>query len=262
MRLRPCFLLLSVLLSACATSPTGRTQLVFMPDTQLNQMGLQAFDALKKDKPVNRDSGTRQYVQCVAGHLVKQVGGRWEVVVFDDSSANAFALPGNKIGVHTGLLKVAQDQHQLAAVIGHEIGHVLARHSNERMSQEMAVSSGMALVQAAAAPQTALGQTAVGLLGLGAQYGVLMPYSRAHESEADIIGLKLMAQAGFDPNASVQLWRNMATASSSAAPPEFLSTHPSHATRIQQLQQALDSVLPIWQQTKAQGNAPQCQARP
>ncbi len=254
----PSLFLLTVLLNACATSPTGRSQLAFMPDDQLNQMGLEAFTTLKKDKPVNKEPGINRYVQCVAEHLVGEVGGRWEVVVFTDDSANAFALPGNKIGVHTGLLQVAQDQHQLAAVIGHEIGHVLARHSNERMSQEMAVSSGMAMIQAVAAPQTALGQTAVGLLGLGTQYGVLMPYSRAHESEADVIGLKLMAQAGFDPKASIQLWRNMAAARGTAAPPEFLSTHPAHDTRIQQLQQSQANALPVWQQARAQGRNPQC----
>jgi len=109
------------------------------------------------------------------------------------------------------MITLVDNQDQLAAVIGHEIGHVLAKHSNERASQEMAVSSGMGIIQAVSAPQTALGQTALGLLGVGAQYGILMPYSRVHESEADMIGVDLMAKAGFDPQQSIGLWQKNGT---------------------------------------------------
>lgn len=252
-------LLLSGLLSACLTSPTGRSQLIFMPDAQINQMGLQAFDTLKKETPISRNSRYNQTASCIAQALIKEVGGSWEVVVFEDKSPNAFALPGNKIGIHTGMLALFKTQDQLAAVIGHEIGHVLAKHSNERASQELAVNQGMALIQAVTAPQTALGQTAFGLLGVGAQYGVLMPFSRTQESEADMIGVDLMARAGFDPKQSVTLWQLMAQATQGQQPLEFMSTHPAHATRIQNLEQHMPQAMGLYQQAQAAGKQPRCQ---
>ncbi|NOT12432.1 MAG: M48 family metallopeptidase [Methylococcaceae bacterium] len=246
------------LLTACITSPTGRSQLVFMPDAQINQMGLQAFDALKKEKSVSTNAKYNQVANCIAETIVQQLGGNWEVVVFEDESPNAFALPGNKIGIHSGMLKLINNQDQLAAVIGHEIGHVLAKHSNERASQEMAVSQGVNIVQAVTAPQTAVGQTAVGLLGIGAQYGILMPYSRVHESEADIIGVDLMAKAGFDPRQSISLWQIMDQAAKGQQPIEFLSTHPSHATRIQDLERHMPQAMQFFQQAQSMGKQPRC----
>lgn len=251
-------LAVACLLSACITSPTGRSQLVFMPDDQINQMGLQAFDTLKKDKPVSTNSQYNQVASCIAQSIIRELGGNWEVVVFEDKSPNAFALPGNKIGIHTGMLALVDNQDQLAAVIGHEVGHVLAKHTNERASQEMAVSQGMTLLQAVAAPQSALGQTAFGLLGVGAQYGILMPYSRAQESEADIIGVDLMAKAGFDPRQSVNLWLKMEQASQGQQPIEFMSTHPAHATRIQNLQQHMPQAMGVFQQAQSMGKQPRC----
>jgi len=245
------------LLTACITSPTGRSQLVFMPDAQINQMGLQAFDTLKKDKPVSTNGKYNQVANCIANAITQQVGGQWEVVVFEDATPNAFALPGNKIGIHSGMLKLVNNQDQLAAVVGHEIGHVLAKHSNERASQEMVVNQGMNMVQAVAAPQSALGQTAVGLLGVGAQYGILMPYSRVHESEADIIGVDLMAKAGFDPRQSISLWQIMDQAAQ-AQPIEFMSTHPSHATRIQDLEKHMPQAMNLFQQAQSMGKQPHC----
>ena len=252
------FLLLSGLISACATSPTGRSQLAFMPETQINQMGLKAFSNLKQQKPLSKNSRHNQFVQCIAEAIIHETGGRWEVVVFEDDSLNAFALPGNKIGVHSGLVKLVDNQDQLAAVIGHEIGHVLAHHSNERVSQKMAVSQGMALLTAISSPKTVLGQSALGLLGVGAQYGVLLPYSRLHESEADIIGLELMAKAGFDPSQSMVLWQKMNQASDGKQPVEFMSTHPAHDSRIKELQQAQKKVTPLYQQALAIGKRPRC----
>lgn len=160
--------------------------------------------------------------------------------------------------MHTGLINLVDNQDQLASVIGHEVGHVLARHSNERMSQEMGTQMGVTLISAAAAPQTALGQTAVSLLGVGAQYGIIMPFSRLHESEADTIGLDLMAKAGFNPTESVTLWRKMAQASKGAQPAEFLSTHPSHTTRIRDLQAKMPKAEQIMRQANAAGKKPHC----
>lgn len=245
-------------LTACATSPTGRSQLVFMPDDQLNSMGLQAFEDLKKEKPISQDAKENTFVRCVANAITQEVGGSWEVIVFEDKTLNAFALPGSKIGVHTGLIDLVDNQHQLAAVIGHEIGHVLARHSNERMSQKLGAQMGISLIAAVAAPQTPLGQTAVSLLGVGAQYGVIMPFSRLHESEADLIGLELMAKAGFNPSESVTLWQKMAQASQGEQPAEFLSTHPSHETRIDDLRENLPKATKLMQQAQATGKKPNC----
>ncbi len=250
--------LLICALVACATSPTGRTQIAFMPDAEVNSMGLQAFDTLKRENKISQDAADNRFVSCVASAITREVGGEWEVVVFEDESLNAFALPGGKIGVHTGLLKLVDNQDQLAVVIGHEVGHVMARHSNERLSQQAGTNMGISLIQAIAVPQSALGQTAVGLLGIGAQYGVIMPFSRLHESEADTIGLELMAKAGFNPAESIKLWQKMAQASQGAEPVEFMSTHPSHASRIQNLQANLPKAQQLQQQANAAGKNPHC----
>jgi predicted Zn-dependent protease len=251
-------LVTTFLLTACATSPTGRSQLIFMPETQIDQMGLQAFDTLKKDKKVSYNGQYNQTTTCIANAITQVVGGSWEVVVFEDSSPNAFALPGNKIGVHTGMLQLVDNQEQLAAVIGHEIGHVLARHSNERASQEMAMSQGLNVLQAMTMPTSALGQLGFGLLGVGAEYGVLKPYGRTQESEADIIGVDLMAKAGFDPKNSITLWQKMEQASQGKQPIEFMSTHPAHATRIQNLEQHMPQAIALYQQAQSSGKQPHC----
>ena len=250
--------LLSCLLTACATSPTGRSQFIYMSDSQLDQMGLQAFDNLKAEKPQSTNSSYNEFVICIAEAITHETGGNWEVVVFEDDSLNAFALPGNKIGVHTGLIKLVDNQDQLAAVIGHEVGHVLARHSNERMSQETAVNQGVALVSAVSNPTSPLGQLAISSLGIGAQYGIILPFSRTHESEADIIGLDLMAKAGFDPRQSINLWQKMDQAGKGQQPTEFMSTHPSHDTRIQELSDHMPTAMQFYQQAQSIGKTPRC----
>lgn len=249
---------IAALAGACATSPTGRTQLIYMPDSQVDQMGLQSFNDMKSKNPISRNGRYNQFAQCVANAITRETGGQWEVVVFEDETLNAFALPGNKIGVHTGLINLVDNQDQLAAVIGHEVGHVLARHSNERLSQETAVSTGLSMVQAVSQPQTLLGQTALGLLGVGAQYGVILPYSRVHETEADTIGQDLMARAGFDPRQSVNLWLKMDQASQGGQPIEFLSTHPSHGSRIDNLNQHMNQAIQLQQQAWNRGKQPRC----
>ncbi|MBD9354703.1 M48 family metallopeptidase [Methylomonas albis] len=248
----------SLLLNACATSPTGRSQFIYMSDNQVDQMGLQSFSDMKSKNPISQNSRYSQFASCVAQAITQQTGGQWEVVVFEDETLNAFALPGNKIGVHTGLINLVDNQDQLAAVIGHEVGHVLARHSNERLSQETAVSTGLSMVQAVSQPQTALGQTALGLLGVGAQYGVILPFSRVHETEADTIGLDLMAKAGFDPRQSVNLWLKMDKASQGGQPIEFMSTHPSHGSRIDNLNQNMSKAVQLQQQAWGAGRQPRC----
>jgi predicted Zn-dependent protease len=247
----------AALTSGCTTSPTGRSQLVLMPDSEMNQMGLQAFTNIKSKTPVETSRSTNSYVQCVGNAITREVGGRWEIVVFRDDAANAFALPGRKIGVNTGLLKVAENQHQLATVIGHEVAHVLSQHSNERVSQKFAVEQGLGLLNAIASPQSGTGQTLMGLLGVGAEYGILMPYSRIQESEADTLGLDLMAKAGFDPRESVKLWANMSRANR-GQPPEFLSTHPSHGSRISELNAHMAVALNLQNRARQMGKRPAC----
>jgi predicted Zn-dependent protease len=229
------------MLHGCTTSPTGRSQLTVMPESQLSQMGVQAFRQIQKATPVDRDVATSNYVQCVARAITREVGGNWEVLVFRDDAANAFALPGNKIGVNSGLLDVAENQHQLATVIGHEIAHVLSHHANERVSQQFAVEQGINLISAVANPQSGTGRTV----------------SRIQESEADIYGLDLMARAGFDPRESVQLWKNM-TRSGGGQPPEFLSTHPSHSTRISGLNGRMPVALQLQNRARQAGKRPVC----
>jgi predicted Zn-dependent protease len=230
----------------------------------MTQMGVAAFDQVKKKTPRLDDPEVNRYVACVAQAVTREAAGRphaaarWEVVVFREDSANAFALPGGKIGVHSGLLKVAKTQDQLATVLGHEVAHVLANHSNERVSTNFATQSGLQLgAVLAGASGTPSQQALFAALGLGAQVGVLLPFSRAQESEADLIGLDLMAAAGFDPDESVTLWRNMA-ASGGSRPPDFLSTHPGTTTRIHDLQARLSVARPVYERARAAGKQPKC----
>ncbi len=232
---------LSLVLASCAKSPTGRHQLKLYSGQQMQTMGMQSFDQMKQDQTISQHRGVNSYVNCVAKQVVKALPGQqqqgWEVVVFDSDQVNAFALPGRKIGVYTGLLRVAENQDQLAAVIGHEIGHVIADHGNERVSNKQAVKMAMTVADGALrnSEYSEYQQMAMGALGLGMQVGVLLPYSRTHESEADYIGLELLAKANFKPQAAVTLWHNMAKNSGGKSPSELMSTHPSPATRINKL---------------------------
>ena len=249
----------AAVLVACATSPMGRRQLLLMPAAQMDQMGLTAYSQLKQQTPLSSNQKQIAYVRCISHALtaVLDTGGNWEINLFEDPTANAFALPGGYMGVHSGLLNVATNQHQLAAVIGHEIGHVLAQHSNERVSIESATSTGLQLIQALSGEQTAEKQMVMAALGLGAQFGVAMPFSRKHESEADLIGLEIMAKAGFDPQQAVALWQNMQQAGGGGGI-EFLSTHPSGTTRIRELEKHMPKVMPLYQQAVASGRTPRC----
>jgi predicted Zn-dependent protease len=203
------------------------------------------------------------YVKCIANDVIavlpKQYASqKWEVVVFEEDSANAFALPGGYIGVHTGLLNVAKNQHQLATVIGHEVGHVIAEHSNERVSQNSLLQTGMQVGSAALDMGNVKYRNEIMQgLGLGAQFGVILPFSRSHESEADIIGLDLMAKAGFNPQESVTLWQNMSQAGSNATP-EFMSTHPAPGNRIKELQANMSSAMKAKNSANKAGKNPAC----
>lgn len=228
--------------AGCGSSPTGRNQLKLFSEEKLAEVGTQSFEELKKNTPISHSTSTNNFVKCVANAITAQVSsdvfaGTWEVVVFDKEDINAFALPGGKIGVYTGLLNITENSSQLATVIGHEVGHVIAGHGNERASGDAAIGVGLQLAGALLESQNVQQQqTIMQALGLGAQIGIALPYSRIHETEADEIGLRLMAQAGFEPQESVSLWENMSKASGSRSTPELLSTHPSPDTRIENLQ--------------------------
>lgn len=244
-----------VLMSACATSPTGRSQVTLFSASQLDKLGQESFEEMKKTEKISTNTATNQFVQCVADAITPNVSksihqGSWEVVVFDSEQVNAFALPGGKIGVYTGLLKVTDNQDQLAAVMGHEVAHVIAQHGNERLSSSSLVQTGLQVADAVLTTKNVENKNLyMAGLGLGAQYGILMPYGRTHESEADIIGQELMAISGFNPEASVALWYNMAK-NSQGSPPEFMSTHPSHDTRIKQLKAELNKTLPLYKSSQ------------
>jgi len=250
-----CAVVAQLVLSACSTSSAGRSQIMLYSNDKLSKMGANSFEQMKEKINISKDPATNQFVQCVADAITINVpksahNGVWEVVVFDSPQINAFALPGGKIGVYTGILNVTEDQHQLAAIMGHEVGHVIEHHSNERLSSNQVAQGGLAIVGVALATQENKNKALwMAGLGLGVQYGILMPYGRAHESEADIVGQELMAKSGFEPNASIKLWQNMAKKAKSS-PPEFLSTHPSNQTRIKQLTAHLPKSKKLMQGTK------------
>lgn len=243
-----------VALSLVATSAAA-FKLALFPEKQMAQMGTEAYTEMKAKTPISKDKAATARVMCVANALTREVGGQWEVNLFATNDVNAFALPGGKIGVYEGLLKVAVTPAQLAAVLGHEIGHVQAQHSNQRMSTSLVADLGMKVVQGF----TGVGQspTAMAALGLGAQYGVLLPFSRGQETEADKIGIRLMARAGFNPDEAVTLWQNMKKASG-GAPPEILSTHPSNNTRIKELSKLAPAQRGTYEQAQASGKKPAC----
>lgn len=257
---------IAMIAAACATttSPTGRTQRVgAVSQQQLDQMGAQAFEEAKRKERLSGDARQNAYVRCVVNSITRQLPSNWqaawEVALFVDESPNAFALPGGKVGVNTGIFTVAKNQDQLAAVIAHEIGHVVSRHHDERITRQLG------------------SQTALNILGglLGARYGdgaasatsqlggaalqtaFLLPGSRRQESEADVVGQQLMAQAGYDPRQAVNLWENMISASSSR-PPQWLSTHPDPQARIHELGARAGALMPAYEQARAAGRTPKC----
>jgi len=255
----------AALVQACATNPAGRTVVMLIDDASMNQMGATAFTELKQKTRVSGNATTSRYVSCVSRKLIAELPEQWrqlpwEVVVFEDDSPNAFALPGGKVGVHTGLLPIARTEDQLAAVIGHELAHVWLRHGAERVSQQFAAQAAMSAVQAYGNSQGGgTSDQVMALIGAGAQVGVLLPFSRKHETEADEWGQKFMAQAGYDPQAAATLWGNMQAASGKATP-QFLSSHPSSSRRQQTLAEMAESseLQGTLRAARAAGKRPDC----
>ena len=256
------FLLLQV--TGCVTNPyTKRWQLLMVPQSYEANLGTQAYQDVLHDPKVKLSDNPSEVtpVERVAGRIIEAAKRskyaeaanefKWEVTVIkDDATKNAFALPGGKIAVYTGIFPVADNESGLAAIVGHEVVHALARHGSERMSQGILAQIGLVGASIALGTQgfsPVTSQAAMSALGVGAQVGVLLPFSRAHESEADYIGLLLAADAGYDPHEAVRVWERMQQ-SGGHEPQEFLSTHPGHETRIKRLSEAMPEALAHYEQ--------------
>jgi len=258
-------LIILILLGCSTVSITQRRQLTLIPQGEILTLSLDQYKQFIAEHDVI--TGTEQAA------MVKRVGKRirsaverymrsqgdaealksyrWEFNLIDDDSVNAFAMPGGKVVVFSGILPVAQNDTGLAVVLGHEIAHVVARHGNERMSQALVAQLGGAALDIALADQPqATRQLFMQAYGMGSQVGLLLPYSRLQESEADQLGLVFMAMAGYDPRSAVAFWQRMDARAKGGAPPEFLSTHPSHQTRIQDIRDHLPEALKYYRPRK------------
>ena len=250
---------LLLMLYACSTVPlTGRKQLNIIPAGQMMSMSYQQYDDFLKQNKMSTDQKNTEMVKRVGTKIQTAVenyfaqknlsaelqGYEWEFNLVESDQVNAWCMPGGKVVFYTGILPVTKDETGLAVVMGHEVAHAIAEHGNERMSQGLITQfGGMALAKALEdkpAETQALWLTA---FGLGAQVGVMLPFSRMHESEADRLGLTFMAMAGYDPNQAVDFWQRMAELKGGQAPPEFLSTHPSDQTRINNIKKHLPEAL-------------------
>lgn len=241
----------SILLISCSTVPlTGRSQLNMIPDSEMLAMSFQQYDQFLNEAKLSTNQAAVEMVQRVGKNIQHAVeeyltqntmadkleGYDWEFNLVEDSLVNAWAMPGGKVVVYTGILPVTQDETGLAVVLGHEIAHAIAEHGNERMSQQLLQQAGAVGLMVAMRNEPVQTQALwLGVYGVGTQLGIMLPYSRTHESEADHLGLIFMAMAGYDPNAAPEFWKRMAASKEGEAPPEFLSTHPSDETRINDL---------------------------
>ncbi len=253
-----------LLLSACSTVPiTGRSQLNLIPGSSMLSMSLQQYDQFLKEHKLSTNQEQTQMVKRVglriqnaveryfaSNGLSSQLANyKWEFNLVEDKQLNAWCMPGGKVVVYTGILPVTKDETGLAVVMGHEIAHAIAEHGNERMSQGlMAQMGGVALSTALSTQPAATQQLWMAAYGLGSQYGAILPYGRLQENEADHLGLIFMAMAGYSPNEAVGFWQRMAAQKGGKTTPEFLSTHPADATRIQNIQRLIPEAMKYYRQ--------------
>lgn len=249
---------LIVFLGGCTTVPeTGRKQLNLVSADQETQLGLTAFQEMKKEVPVSRNKAVNEMLQRVGRRIasVAQLpNAQWEFVVFESKEANAFCLPGGKVGVYTGLLPITKDEAGLATVVGHEIAHAVARHGGERMSRAMVLQTTGQVLGAATSKAKPLTQAAISTVyGLGAQLGGVLPHSRQQESEADEIGLIYMARAGYNPEAAIDFWGRFSnyTDGKGGGTPWFLRTHPMDEARIKDLRALMPKAQEEYQRARA-----------
>jgi predicted Zn-dependent protease len=242
-------------LAGCYTNPvTGRSYAVITSTDQERQLGAESFAQMKTEEPVSKDSAANERVSRVGQRIAAAVGdqlpgAQWEFVVFDSKELNAFALPGGKVGVYTGLLELAKSDDELAIVMGHEIGHVVARHGGKRMTEATGLGLLGAVGAAAVDKKYGEGGRNAWILAYGGvtTLGVVLPFSRGDESEADIMGLQYAAEAGYDPRASVTFWEKMNAANKGPRVPKLLSTHPVGDERIADLKAAIPKYIPIYE---------------
>ena len=251
--------IIGILLIACSTVPiTGRQQLNLLPHQTMLSMSLSQYDQFLKEHQLSQNPAQTQMVKRAGLRIQKAVEQyfaqngmsdqlsdyAWEFNLVESDEINAWCMPGGKVVVYTGILPIAGDETGLAVVMGHEIAHAVAQHGNERMSQGLLTQmGGMALSTALQTKPQATQQLWMAVYGLGAQYGLMLPYSRLHENEADHLGLIFMSMAGYDPHAAVDFWQRMAARKGDAAPPEFLSTHPSDKNRIKNIQSMIPEAM-------------------
>lgn len=259
--------LLLLLLGACQTVPiTGRRQMTLLPGDEIRAMSLQQYQQVLKTNQVETNTAQSKQLKEVGEDIAQAVEqflrnkGRiarldefeWSFNLIQNDQANAFAMPGGKVVFYTGIMPLCKNEAGIATVMGHEIAHVIARHGNERMSQGLVQQvGGLALSVAVQEKPQETQALFMGAYGIASQVGVMLPYSRLHESEADHLGLIFMAMAGYDPRKAPEFWQRMQRLSGQQ-PPEFLSTHPSHDTRIAQLQKWMDEALAYYQPSQKQ----------
>lgn len=236
------------LFQTCSSVPlTGRSQLNMIPSSEMLSMSYQQYDQFMKENPLSTNQPAVEMVKRVGRNIQQAVekymsdhaissrlrGYEWEFNLVEDEQVNAWCMPGGKVVVYTGILPVTQNEEGLAVVMGHEIAHAIAEHGNERMSQQLLQQVGAVGLAVAMQNEPAETQALwLSVYGVGTTVGIMLPYSRTHESEADHLGLIFMAMAGYDPHAAPDFWRRMAAGKQGGSPPEFLSTHPSDQTRI------------------------------
>jgi predicted Zn-dependent protease len=258
-------LIIALVLPACGTVPvTGRKQLNLIPMSTMLPMSFQQYDEFLKTHKLTDSQEQTQMVKRVGkriqgaveeyfaeknmAHELKNYD--WEFNLVDSPEVNAWCMPGGKVVVYTGILPITEDEAGLAVVMGHEIAHAVAKHGNERLTQSLATQmGGIALSMALAQKPEKTQQLWMTAFGIGAQYGVILPYSRLHENEADHLGLIFMAMAGYDPNEAVEFWQRMAQMKGGEAPPEFMSTHPSDETRIKKIKESMPEAMQYYRKS-------------
>jgi len=260
-------LLMALFMYSCGSVPfTGRRQLQLVSNQEVIALSLQQYQEFMRTAPLEKGTANAQMVTRIGTRIANAVATfyenngyesqlenyAWEYNLVKDNSVNAFAMPGGKVVIFTGLLPVTQSEEALAVVIGHEIAHVIAQHSSERLSQQIALQYGGAIAGGLLGNTQAMQQLGNTVFGLGAQFGVMMPYARKQEYEADEIGLIIMAMAGYNPQTAIPFWTRMAESGGGAQVPEFLSTHPTDSKRIANIEKIMPGVMQYYKGTGVQ----------
>ncbi|MDR4499156.1 MAG: M48 family metallopeptidase [Candidatus Scalindua sp.] len=257
------FILLCFFILSCTSVPlTGRRQLDIIPSDTMLSTSFQQYEEFLKSNKISTNQVQINMVKSVGGRIQKavekymsdnQMSSRlknynWEFNLIENPEANAWCMPGGKVVVYTGILPITKDENGLAVVMGHEIAHAIAKHGDERMSQGLIAEFGTAAISKALQSSPEVTQKLwMNAFGVGTQYGILLPYSRVHESEADHLGLIFMAMAGYDPHTAVGFWERMASMKGSANVPEFLSSHPSDQNRIKNIKAEMPEAIGYYQ---------------